>query len=119
QKISKNLGRGKLFFQKKHLEKTKSFYAAYGKNTIILARFVPVVRTFAPIMAGVGQMNYRIFLSYNLIGGIIWGGGLPLVAYFLGRSVPGIDQYLLPIVILIIVGSFIPALTHLRYNRER
>ncbi len=108
-----------LFFQKKHLEKTKSFYAAYGKKTIILARFVPVVRTFAPIMAGVGQMNYRIFLSYNLIGGIIWGGGLPLVAYFLGRSVPGIDQYLLPIVILIIVGSFIPALTHLRYNRER
>ena len=94
------------------MTRTEEFYTRHGKKTIILARFVPIVRTFAPVLAGVGRMNYRIFLSYNLIGGLIWGAGVPLLGYFLGRTIPSVDRFLLPIIILIIVISFLPVLPH-------
>lgn len=106
------------FFRRQHLERTRIFYARHGKSTIVLARFVPIVRTFAPILAGVGQMEYRVFLVYNLVGAAVWAGGLPLLGYFLGAIVPGVDQYLLPIVAAIVIFSFIPVLRHLRYNRK-
>ena len=104
------------FFHQRHLERTKNFFDTHGKKTIILARFVPIVRTFAPILAGVGKMEYHTFLSFNVIGGTAWGGGLTLLGYILGAVIPGVDQYLLPIVLLIIVISFIPVIKHLRYN---
>lgn len=107
-----------LFFHKNHLIKTQGFYNRHGKKTIILARFVPIVRTFAPILAGVGKMNYRTFFAYNVIGGVLWGGGMSLTGYILGSIIPGVDRYLLPIVIVIILISFIPALSHLRYNKS-
>ncbi|MBI2100434.1 MAG: VTT domain-containing protein [Candidatus Vogelbacteria bacterium] len=104
------------FFHQEHLERTRVFYARHGKPTIVLARFVPIVRTFAPILAGVGRMEYQVFLIYNLVGGAVWGGGLPLLGYLLGAIFPGVDRYLLVIVAAIVVLSLIPALRHLRYN---
>ncbi len=99
-----------LFFHKKHLEQARQFYERHGKKAIILARFMPVIRTFAPILAGVGQMNYRTFLTYNIIGGVIWAGGVSLVGYTLGAAIPGIDQYLWPIILLIVLTSLAPVL---------
>lgn len=98
------------FFSKKNLDKTENFYAKYGKKTIVLARFVPIVRTFAPILAGAGNMKYRDFVFYNILGGFLWTFGIILSAYFLGNSIPNIDQYILPIIGLIIFVSVLPIL---------
>lgn len=101
-----------LFFKQEYIDKTQRFYAKHGKKTIILARFVPIVRTFAPILAGVGQMPYRVFFFYNCVGGFLWGGGVTLAGYVLGGLIPGLDQYILPIVLLIFIVSFLPILLH-------
>lgn len=96
------------FFQKKHVEHTQKFYEKYGTKTIVLARFVPIVRTFAPILAGVGKMDYTTFFKYNVIGGLIWGVGISFIGYFLGSRIPGIENYLNYIIIAIIAASFLP-----------
>ena len=101
-----------LFFHHKNLMRAEKFYEKHGKKTIIIARFMPVVRTFAPIVAGIGKMDYKTFLTYNVIGGVLWGVGLTIAGYFLGSLVPNIDQYLLPIIGLIIFLSVLPALIH-------
>jgi membrane-associated protein len=98
------------FFKKKHVEKARSFYDKYGKKTIVLARFVPIVRTFAPIVAGVAQMNYRVFISYNIIGGFVWTWGMLGLGYILGNVIPNAERYLTPIILAIIFISFIPAI---------
>ena len=96
------------FFKKKRLYDAELFYEKHGKSTIIIARFVPVIRTFAPIVAGIGNMKYRSFISYNIFGGIIWVSGLLLLGYFLGGIIPNPDTYIIPIAFLIIILSFIP-----------
>lgn len=96
------------FFNRSNLEKAQAFYAVHGKKTIILARFVPIVRTFAPILAGVGDMNYRTFVYYNIIGAFTWCLSLPLLGYFLGSKIPHIDAYILPIIAGIVVLSVVP-----------
>jgi len=101
------------FFHKDNLEKAKTFYEKYGKKTIILARFMPGVRTFAPILAGVGKMNYPTFLSFNMIGGFLWGVGLPWLGYYLGNTIPDIDKYLVPIILAIIILSVSPTAFHI------
>ncbi|HLO86410.1 MAG TPA: VTT domain-containing protein [Nostocaceae cyanobacterium] len=103
-----------IFFHKKHIVKTQNFYEKHGKKTIILARFLPIVRTFAPIVAGVGSMHYRSFITYNLVGGFLWTFGITLLGYFLGKSLPAeqLDKYLLPIIIAIVVISIIPSVLH-------
>ncbi|MEK7556240.1 MAG: DedA family protein [Patescibacteria group bacterium] len=106
------------FFNKRHVERTHLFYLKYGSRAVVLARFVPIVRTFTPILAGVGSMPYATFLRYNIIGGILWGTGLTLLGYFLGTVIPGIDQYILPIVIGIIVVSFLPIASELIKGRK-
>ncbi|MBI5912852.1 VTT domain-containing protein [Candidatus Azambacteria bacterium] len=108
-----------LFFNKKNIERTRTFYEKYGTKTIILARFVPIVRTFAPIFAGVGQMRYKTFLAYNLIGGALWGLGVTGIAYYLGGLIPDLERYLLPIVGLIIIVSLIPlALEYIAHRKN-
>lgn len=107
-----------LFFHKKHIERTQAFYEKHGKKTIVLARFVPIVRTFAPILAGVGGMKYRTFFSYNIAGGLIWSTLLIGLGFVLGSAVPDIDRYLLPIVLVIITISFVPILFEWRKGRR-
>lgn len=101
------------FFRHEHIEKTKAFYQKYGKSTLILARFTPIVRTFAPIVAGVAEMPYKDFATYNILGGLLWAFGMPILGFYLGTVVPDIDKYLLPIIIAIIVISLLPAIYHL------
>lgn len=108
-----------LFFNKKNIERTRVFYEKYGQKTIILARFVPIVRTFAPIFAGVGRMRYKTFLTYNLIGGALWGLGVTGIAYYLGSLIPDLERYLLPIVLLIIFVSLLPlAMEYIAHRRN-
>src|SRR3989344_2710775 len=101
-----------LFFHKDHIRKAEVFYEEHGPKTIVLARFLPVIRTFAPIVAGIGKMQYSTFLLYNIIGGALWGVGMPLLGYWLGSVVPNIDRYLVPIIVGIIVVSLLPTLWH-------
>ncbi len=100
------------FFHKDHVKKAQAFYERHGKKTIVLARFMPIVRTFAPIVAGVGLMHYRTFLIYNIVGGALWSLGLTGLGYFLGSTIPDVDRYLLPIIALIIFLSILPGLIH-------
>lgn len=106
------------FFKKSNVEKTKAFYEKFGPKAIVLARFVPIVRTFAPVFAGVGSMQYRTFFFYNVLGGFIWAFGVTLAGYFLGGIIPDIDKYLLPIVGVIILTSFLPFIRQYRRGRK-
>lgn len=108
------------FFKHSHLERAHAFYERHGGKTLILARFIPVVRTFAPIVAGIGQMKYGAFLSYNVVGGLLWAVGLPVLGFQLGERIPNIDRYILPILAVIIVLSVLPpALQVLRAHRAQ
>lgn len=106
-----------LFFHKKHLERTRHFFEKYGGKTIVLARFVPIIRTFAPTVAGVGKMDYRRFLFYNVFGGLLWVLSMTTIGYTLGRSVPDIEKKLHWILLIIIAISFLPIL--IEYLRSR
>ena len=101
------------FFKQEYLQRTELFYAKYGGRAIILARFVPIVRTLAPILAGMGSMTYKRFLSYNVIGGLLWGVGMISLGYFLGSIIPNSERYILPISLVIIVLSFLPIFLNL------
>ena len=96
------------FFKQEYVTRTQKFFATYGGRAIILARFVPIVRTIAPILAGVGTMTYRKFLSYNVIGGFAWGAGMVTLGYFLGSIIPNSEQYVFPLSLVIIILSFFP-----------
>ena len=111
-----------LFFHKENLERTKHFYNKHGKKTIVLARFLPIIRTFAPIVAGIVDMDFRTFLWYNIIGGFLWAGGITTAGYFLGKTIPNVDKYLLPIIGLVIFLSILPSLIHIlkeKKNRKK
>lgn len=97
-----------IFFHKDHLIRTKKFYDKYGPKTIVLARFIPIVRTFAPTVAGVGRMEYKKFLIYNVAGGIGWVLSMTLAGYFLGRSIPNIEKQIHWVILVVIILSFIP-----------
>lgn len=108
------------FFHKDHLVRAQKFYDLHGGKALVLARFMPIVRTFAPITAGIGKMHYSSFLTYNLVGGVLWTFGLTLLGYFLGSVIPDVDRYLLPIVVTIIVISLLPSIFHLwQENRHK
>jgi membrane-associated protein len=94
------------------------FYARYGKKTIVLARFIPIVRTFAPIVAGVAEMHYPTFLLYNVVGAALWAIGLPLAGFYLHELIPDIDRYLLPIIAIIIILSILPPVLHMVRERR-
>ena len=99
------------FFSKKNIDRTKIFFEKHGKKAILLARFVPIVRTFTPILAGVGKMDYKSFALYNASGGILWSATMLLLGYFLGGLFPDLQNYVLLFVVLVIVISFLPMLS--------
>ena len=98
------------FFNKKHLIKTHEFYERHGGKTIILARFIPIIRTFAPVVAGVGSMNYRRFVSYNVFGGIGWVLSMTLIGYGLASTWPGVTKHIEKLIIVIIFLSLLPGI---------
>lgn len=106
-------------FKKENLIKAQGFYERHGSKAIVLARFLPIIRTFAPIVAGIGKMNYRTFISFNIIGGALWAISVPVIGYYLGRWIPDIDKYLLPIIAVIIVVSAIPAVLNFFKSRAK
>lgn len=105
-------------FKHEYVVRAQKFTERYGKKTIFLARYIPVVRTFAPVIAGVGEMPYKTFLSYNIFGGIVWCFSLTLLGYFLGEKVPNIDKYVLPIVLGMVVLSFLPVVRELLRKKK-
>lgn len=107
-----------LFFHRDHLERAHRFYERHGPKAIVLARFVPFARTFVPILAGVGTMRYPTFLAYNVIGGCLWAIGIPFGGYWLGSAIPGVDRYLLPIILGIIFLSISPGIVHVLRNAQ-
>jgi len=104
------------FFSKKHLETTHNFYKKHGGVTIIIARFIPIIRTFAPFVAGIGQMSYSRFLLYNICGGILWINMLVLAGYFFGK-IPFVKKNFSLVIIAIIIISIIPGIVE--YFRQR
>ena len=99
-----------LFFNRKHLERAHAFYEKHGGKTIVLARFMPIVRTFAPVVAGVAEMRYPAFVAYNVFGGLLWVWSMLFTGYFLGRYVPGIDQHIEKVIIVVIFLSILPGI---------
>ncbi len=106
------------FFRKEHLIKAEEFYEKHGGKAIVLARFMPFVRTFAPIVAGIGKMRYSRFAIFNLLGGLLWAVGVSLAGYWLGHAIPNVDRYLLPIIGLIILISVAPTFIHLLKHKD-
>jgi membrane-associated protein len=96
------------WFSRKHLLRTREFYERHGGKTIVLARFIPIIRTFAPVVAGVGQMEYRNFLFYNVFGGLGWVVSMTWAGYLLGHTIPNIDRHIHVVVAVVIVLSLVP-----------
>jgi membrane-associated protein len=107
-----------LFFHKKNLMRAETFYERHGPMTIVLARFIPVVRTFAPIVAGIGKMDYRIFVCYNIIGGVIWTISLTLAGFYLSKVIPDVEKHLELIIAVIILLSVTPPIFHILKERR-
>jgi membrane-associated protein len=106
-----------LLFRRAHLLRAKRFYEKHGGKTIILARFIPIIRTFAPVVAGVGEMEYRRFVSFNVIGGFLWVWSMSLLGYLLGSAVPDIERNIHIVIVVVIVLSLLPAV--IEYVRSR
>ncbi len=105
-------------FKQEYVEKAQSYFDRYGSRTIVLARFVPIVRTFAPIVAGIGEMKWRTFAMFNLVGGVLWSVGVIMLGHILGKTVPSIDKYLLPAIAVIVFLSLIPVVLEIRRSRR-
>jgi membrane-associated protein len=108
-----------LLFNPKHVERTRRFYEKYGPKTIVIARFVPIIRTFAPVLAGVGAMRYRRFVTYNVVGGIGWVASMTGAGYVLGQTVPNISKHIHVLVIVIIILSVIPIAVEVYRERRK
>ena len=106
-----------LFFNRKHLVSAQEFYERHGGFTIFIARFVPIIRTFAPVVAGVGAMQYRKFISYNVFGGIFWVMATTLTGYFLGTMIPNIQERIHVVIAVVIVLSLLPAFTKIAQEK--
>ncbi len=107
------------FIKPEHLEKTHAFYEKHGGKTVIFARFLPILRTFAPFVAGVGTMNYRQYVMFSIIGGVCWIGSLTLAGYFFG-NIPIIKNNLTLMILVIVFISFVPAMFEfVRHRRQR
>ena len=101
-----------ILFRHEYIDRSEKFYEKHGGKTIMLARFVPIVRTFAPVVAGIGNMDIRKFTFYNVVGSAFWGISVTLLGYYFGSKIPNIDKYLLPIIGFVMIASFAPAIYH-------
>lgn len=106
------------FFKKSHVDKTQEFYAKHGGKTIVLARFVPIVRTFAPVVAGIARMPYRQFAIFNVAGGVFWIASTTLLGYFLGKVIPDIERYIHYVIAAVIFLSILPIIFEFVRNRR-
>ena len=102
-----------ILFRQEYIQKSEEFYEKHGGKTIILARFTPIVRTFAPVVAGASKMPRERFMLFNIVGGILWGGGMSLLGYFVGGRIPGLDHYIEKVIIGVMVLSILIAFAHL------
>src|SRR6202162_2489567 len=99
-----------LFFNKKHAIRAHEFYEKYGRMTIIIAQFMPIIRTFSPVIAGVAGMRFRDFIKYNVLGAVVWVWSMLGIGYFLGNYIPGIDQHIEIVVVIVVFISILPGL---------
>ncbi|MCE2902267.1 MAG: VTT domain-containing protein [Gemmatimonas sp.] len=99
-----------LLFHKDHLLRAQAFYEKHGGKTIIIARFMPIVRTFAPVVAGVGRMEYRAFLMYNVVGGVLWIWSMLLTGFILARTVPGVAKHVEKVILVVVFLSILPGI---------
>jgi membrane-associated protein len=106
-----------LFFHKDHLLRAQAFYEKHGGKTIVIARFMPIVRTFAPVVAGVGRMEYRAFLAYNIVGGVLWIWSMLLTGWVLARTVPAVAQHVEKVILVVVFLSILPGI--IAWMRER
>jgi membrane-associated protein len=105
-------------FDPANVEKTHQFFNRHGSKTIVMARFVPVVRTFVPVVAGVGKMDYKTFVRYNVVGGVAWGAGIPVLGYFLGK-IDAVKNHIEIAIVGVVVLSLVPmAIEYLRHRRQ-
>ena len=106
-----------LLFKKKHLFSASAFYEKHGGKTLVIARFMPIVRTFVPVVAGMARMPFRSYTAYNVLGGVLWIWSMLFIGYFLGRYIPGVDRHIDRIIILVIFLSLLPGI--ISWYRER
>jgi membrane-associated protein len=107
------------FFKRAYLEQAELFFNRHGGKAVFLARFLPIIRTFTPVVAGMGAMSYRRFFWFNVLGALGWAVGVTFAGYLLGNSIPGIDRYLLPIVAVVVLVSVLPGAVHILRERAR
>ena len=106
-----------LLFKKKHLYRARAFYEQHGGTTLVLARFMPIVRTFVPVVAGMAVMRFRAYTAYNVLGAVLWIWSMLFIGYFLGRSIPGIENHITQVILVVIFLSLLPGL--ISWQRER
>ena len=106
-------------FNASHIEKSRVFYSKHGGKAVILARFTPIVRSIAPILAGVGEMSFKPFMVFNILGAALWVFTITLLGFFLGNSIHGIDQYILPLLAVLMLASFLPPLVRIWHDAEQ
>lgn len=106
-----------LLFKKKHLFRAEAFYQKHGGKTLVIARFMPIVRTFVPVVAGMAKMKFRYFSAYNVLGGVAWIWSMLFTGYFLGRWIPGVDKHIEKVILVVIFLSLLPGL--ISWQRER
>jgi membrane-associated protein len=99
-----------LLFRKKHVERAHEFYVKHGPKTVVLARFMPIIRTFAPLVAGVGKMDYRTFFTFSVLGGTAWIWSMLMLGFFLGAKVPGVAKHIELVIIAVIFLSILPGI---------
>lgn len=107
-----------ILFRREYVDRAENFYEKHGGKTIMFARFIPIIRTFAPVVAGIGKMHRGRFVFYNIAGSFVWGAGVTLLGYFLGQYIPDIDKFLLPAIGIVMLMSFGPAIYHIFANPQ-
>jgi membrane-associated protein len=108
-----------LLFKKKHLFRAHEFYEKHGGKTLVIARFMPIVRTFVPVVAGLGRMPFRAYTAYNVLGAVLWIWSMLFIGFFLGRYIPGIENHITKVILVVIFLSLLPGIVSWARERKR